>query len=347
MIKIGIVGSGNMANSHAGELAKISGCRVVAACDVDLSRAQAFAEKHSIRNVYSTVEAMLDAGKIDAVCNVTPDAFHAPVALKALAAGKHLLSEKPLATNYAEAREMADAAKQAGVVNMVNFSYRNAAAIHKAHQIIGAGDIGRIVHVEGHYLQGWLGKPFRDGWESRPGLLWRLSEAHGSKGVLGDLGVHIIDFATYPAGAVRSLQCRLKTFKEIKGDEFAGYTLDANDTAMITAELEGGALASITTTRWAVGQANTIQLRIHGESGGIYIDLDRSYTQLDICRGKDVSSRTWKTIECPATPNIYRRFIRSIRTGSNDQPDFERGAQIQKVLDACVESNRTGLAVPV
>jgi len=347
MIRIGIVGAGNMARSHAVEYAKISGCRVAAVCDVDKSRAEEFAQAHSITGVYSDIDAFLDSGKIDAVANVTPDALHASVALKAIAAGKHILSEKPLAVNYPEARRMADAARDAGIINMVNFSYRNSSAIHKAQRIVAAGDIGRVVHVEATYLQGWL---YTAAWpqvRDKSSLLWRLCSSLGSQGVLGDLGVHIVDFATYPAGAVRSLHCRMKTFSEIKGEEYAGRKLDANDTAMITAELEGGALASITTTRWAVGQANTILLRIHGDMGGIRIDLDQSYTKLDVCRGKDVANRVWKTVDCGVTPNMYRRFIRSIRSGVNDQPDFERGAQVQKVLDACFESDRLGCAVQV
>ena len=100
MIRIGIVGAGNMARSHAVEYAKISGCRVAAVCDVDKSRAEEFAQAHSITGVYSDIDAFLDSGKIDAVANVTPDALHASVALKAIAAGKHILSEKPLAVNY-------------------------------------------------------------------------------------------------------------------------------------------------------------------------------------------------------------------------------------------------------
>lgn len=347
MIKIAIIGTGGMANAHATEYARIPGCKVVAGVDVDLARAKAFGTKHGFRTTFASVDDLIAWGKFDAVSNVTPDSHHADLSLKAIAAGKHVLCEKPLATNYADAARMAAAAQAAGVINMVNFSYRNSSAIHKAHQLIQIGAIGRVIHVEAHYLQGWLGSKHWGDWRTKPGLLWRLSEEHGSKGVLGDIGVHVVDFATYPAGPVRSVQCKLKTFTEIKGAELAGYKLDANDSAIITAELANGALATINTTRWAVGQPNTVALRIYGESGGIRLDLDRSYTELEICRGRDADRAVWKTLKCAATPNMYQRFVRSIRTGKNDQPDFETGARVQKVLDACFESDRLGRAVSV
>ena len=149
------------------------------------------------------------------------------------------------------------------------------------------------------------------------------------------------------AGDVNSVACKLKTFSEIKGSEFRGFKLDANDTAILTAELHNGALATISTTRWAVGQPNSVALRIYGEKGGVRLDLDKSYTEFEICKGKDVDKAAWKTVTCAPTPNIYERFVKSIRTRTNDQPDFATGAKVQKVLDACFESDRKGTAVTV
>ena len=77
------------------------------------------------------------------------------------------------------------------------------------------------------------------------------------------------------------------------------------------------------------------------------MDLDRSYNELQICRGKDVDKLKWRTMRCPRVPNMYRRFITSIKTGKNDQPDFARGAAVQKVLEACVKSDKSGRAVTV
>ena len=104
-------------------------------------------------------------------------------------------------------------------------------------------------------------------------------------------------------------------------------------------ETEDGALGVIHTTRWATGYATALDLQVFGEKGAIRLNLDRSYTELDICSGKNVDTAQWKTINCGKTPSIFQRFIKSIKTGKNDQPDFARGAAVQKVLDKCFVSN--------
>src|SRR3712207_1120561 len=103
MIRLAIVGTGGMANGHAATFQAMKGCKVVAACDIDRARVEAFASKHNIPNIYTDVDEMLADDSIMAVSNVTPDAWHAPISLKAIAKGKHVLCEKPLATNYADA----------------------------------------------------------------------------------------------------------------------------------------------------------------------------------------------------------------------------------------------------
>ncbi len=329
-----------MAHAHARAYQSIRGCKMVAACDIDAARASKFAADFDIPYSCTQVGELLKKADFDAVSVVAPDPFHAPIALEVLAAGKHVLCEKPLAVNYPDARKMAQAAKRKGVINMVNFSYRNSSAIHRAHQMVTRGEIGRVMHVEASYLQSWLSSDIWGDWKTSPGWLWRLSSAHGSKGVLGDIGVHILDFATYPVGPIKNLTCRLKTFPKAPGNKIGEYRLDANDSAMIQVEFKGGALGSVTTTRWATGHVNSLYLSIFGDEGAIKIDLDASYEELRVCRGKDTSSASWKTVKVPKTPDMYHRFIKSIRTGNNDDSDFARGAEIQKSLDACYVSDK-------
>ena len=270
MIKLAVVGTGGMANAHARSFQAIRGVKIVAACDVIPEKVAAFAERYAIPETYTDVEELLAMADVDAVTNVTPDAFHARVALAVIKRGKHILSEKPLATCYADAKKMADAAARKGVINMVNLSYRNSSAIHRAAKLVRAGPSARVMHLEASYLQGWLGSMYWGDWKAGPGTLWRLSTRHGSKGVLGDIGVHILDFATYPAGDIASVNCRLKTFHKAKGDRIGEYPLDANDSAVITVELAGGAIGTIHTTRWAVGHAElACCLRIYGDKGAI------------------------------------------------------------------------------
>ncbi|NQT93362.1 MAG: Gfo/Idh/MocA family oxidoreductase [Lentisphaerae bacterium] len=348
MIKVAIVGTGGMAGSHAEWFQnRIKGCRVVACCDVVPERAKAFAARFGIPACYTDMDEMLRGEQLDAVSNVTPDRFHAPLTLKAIARGLHVLCEKPLATCYADARKMAVAAGKKGVMNMVHFSYRNSPAIHRAAQLVRDGKIGRVIHFDSSYLQSWLASKAWGDWRVDDNLGWRLSTGHGSMGVLGDLGVHIVDFATYAAGDVRNVHCRLKTFDKAPGGRIGKYVLDANDSAVITVELSNGALGVIHTSRWATGHANSLRLEVHGDKGALQLNLDESSGQIKLCLGRDVDSNKWKTVTVPGTPNIYQRFIKSIRTGRNDQPDFARGAAIQKILDACVVSDAEDRIVPV
>jgi predicted dehydrogenase len=228
---------------------------------------------------------------------------------------------------------------------MVNFSYRNSAAIQKAAQLVRDGKLGEIVHVEASYLQSWLPSKIWGDWKTTPAWLWRCSTEHGSRGVLGDIGVHILDFATFPVGPVRRLHSRLKTFTGIKGKRLGAYPLDANDSAVMHVEFANGALGVIHTTRWATGHANSLLLRLHGTKGALRVDLDKSGDHIEVCLGRDVDKARWRTIKAPPTPNIYRRFITAIRTGTNGEPDFARGAEIQKVLDACFVSDSTGKTI--
>jgi predicted dehydrogenase len=347
MIRLAIIGTGGIANHHAQQFAKVPGCKIVAGCDVEPVKAGAFCAKYSIPNAYSDVDAMLKECKIDAVVIGTPDRFHAPLSIKAIRAGKHVLCEKPLAMNYAEAMTMVKAAKSKRVINMVNLSYRNAPAIHKAHQMIADGELGTIVHVDASYLQSWLVSVQWGDWRTSPALAWRLSKRHGSMGVLGDIGIHLFDFASYAAGAVKGVNAHLKTFTKVKGRKLGEYILDANDTALMQVEFKNGALGMLHVTRWATGHLNTIQLLVCGTKGALRINLDRATDKLDISIGKDLDPAKWKEIKCPATPSIAARFIKSIRTGVNDQPDFQRGAEVQKVLDACFLSNAEGKWVSV
>jgi len=340
MIKIAIVGTGGMAGGHADWFQnKIKGCKVVACCDVLPERVKAFAERFKIPAFYTDMDKMLREEDLDAVSNVTPDRFHAPLSLKAIAKGLHVLCEKPLALNYADAKKMADAAKRKGVINMVNLSYRNSSAIHRAAEMVREGKIGRVIHFEASYLQSWLVSKAWGDWRTGDAWGWRLSTKHGSMGVLGDIGVHIVDFATYPAGTVKNVHCRLKTFDKAPGGRIGKYVLDANDSAVITVELANGALGTIHTSRWATGYANSLRLQIHGDKGALQVNLDEGWQDIKLCLGKDIDKNAWKTVHVPKTPTVYQRFIKSIQTGKNDQPDFARGAQVQKVLDACVVSD--------
>ena len=151
-----ILGTGGMANHHAEHFAKIDGVEVVGGVDVSKERADAFCDKHNIKNRFTSLDDAIAWGQFDAATNVTPDKIHHPTTMALLRAGKHVMCEKPLAENHAKALEMTEAAEKAGVINMVNLTYRNVAPLQKAGAMVLAGELGTIRHVEASYLQSWL-----------------------------------------------------------------------------------------------------------------------------------------------------------------------------------------------
>lgn len=343
-MKIGIIGTGGMANAHAENFKKIDGVVLASCLDVLPERATAFAAKHGIAHTTTRLAELL--AQVDAVAIVTPDAFHASTALAALKAKKHVLCEKPLTVTMAEAKKLAAASKKAkGLITMVNFSYRRSAAMQRAVELAKAGHLGDLRHVHAHYLQGWL-TTLR---EPKDGIVpWRLQTKTGG-GVLGDLGCHILDLTTMVTGPVKRVRCAYGNFPKVTSSgkrmtSFKGQKMDANDTALIELEFAGGALGIVHTTRWATGRGNTIRVEAHGTGGALMVDLDRSYEQLDRFTPE---SGKWETETLPAAPDIYQRFVASVRGKKQDQPDFVRGAQIQALLDACAKSAKSGRWVAV
>lgn len=347
-IRLLILGTGGMANSHAAGFGAIPGVELVAAVDVSADRLGAFLEKHRIGRGFESLGAALEWGAFDAVANVTPDSVHHATTLEALAAGKHVFCEKPLATDYPRALEMAEAAEGAGRVAMVNLTYRNVAELHTARNLVLAGALGEIKHVEASYLQSWLVSNAWGDWRSDPKWLWRLSTAHGSNGALGDIGIHILDFAGYGAASnVTRVFGRLKAFHKADGDRIDEYVLDANDSFTLSAEFGNGALGVIHATRWAPGHINELRLRLYGDKGGVEVKHSKEGSSVRACLGEDVHSATWRTLRAEPVPTNYQRFIAAVRAGATREPSFRHAAGLQRVLDASMltESERCERAV--
>ena len=344
MIKIGIVGTGGMGNHHASQFTKMEGVKVVACCDVSEQRRKAFAEKWKVPAVYADYHEMLEKEELDGVANVTPDAMHAPIAIAVIEKGINILSEKPMATSYSEAKRMLEAATKRKVANMINFSYRNSSGLQAAAKVVRQGKIGNVKHVESSYLQSWLVSRAWGDWHTSETWLWRLSTKHGSLGALGDIGVHIYDLTSLLCGDFAQIYCKLKSFdKGVLGNQIGEYVLDANDSFVSAIIFKNGALGTITGSRWAVGQTNSLRARVFGNKGAVEVDLDRAYDEYRICVGqRNIDKSIWKTVKCPPTPNNFERFIKAIKTGRNDPSDFANGAKIQAYLDCSFESDRQG-----
>jgi predicted dehydrogenase len=347
MIKLAIVGTGGIAHWHAKSFQNIEDVKIVGACDIDKERVNTFAQEYNIEKTYNSFDHLLEDCEFDAISNATPDPFHKEIALKAIKKNKHVFSEKPLAENYPDAKEMYDAIKDTNLINMVNFSYRNSSGYQELAKVVQSGKIGKVRHVDASYYQSWLTCKYWGDWKKQDKWLWRLSTAHGSMGTLGDIGVHIFDFASYPVGQITSINSRLKTFRD-KGEKIGKYVLDANDTFISMIEFENGALGTVSATRFATGFTNRLDLKIFGDLGAVKISFDdpieegnqyqiTNDTERELIEKSD--KLKWNTINTKPTPNNFERFIQSIKNKTNDQPNFQRGAEIQKILDACSESS--------
>ncbi|MBW8299069.1 MAG: Gfo/Idh/MocA family oxidoreductase [Hydrogenophaga sp.] len=347
-IRLLVLGTGGMANTHAMNFATIADVQLVAAVDVDLAKVRAFATRHDIPNTFTSLDEAIAWGQFDAVTNVTPDRIHHATTLALLAAGKHVMCEKPLAESYAKADEMATAAEASGLVNMVNLTYRNVAQVQKARQMVVDGEIGRVRHIEASYLQSWLVSKAWGDWATESQWLWRLSTKHGSNGVLGDVGIHILDFAGFGAATeIDHIFARLKTFEKAPGNRIGEYDLDANDSFTMTAEFTNGAMGVIHASRWATGHLNELRLRVHGDKGALEIIHRPDASQLRACLKEDVENAVWKDIEVDPVETNYQKFIAAIRGGRMQEPSFRHAANLQKILDLALitERERRELAV--
>ena len=244
---------------------------------------------------------------------------------------------------------MRDAARARGVVTHVNFSYRNAPCAQAAARLIRDGGIGRVLHVESSYLQGWLLQDTWGDWRTTDSLTWRLSRKHGSAGTLGDIGCHIYDLTALLCGEITEISCRMATFdKGIKGNRVGQYVLDANDSFVSTVKTAGGAMGTVDATRWAAGHVNSLRVRVFGDKGAVDVDLDRSVTTYRLARSKrPMREASWKDVAAVRTPTQYQRFVAAVQSGVSDESDFANGARIQACLEASFLSDKRRRAVIV
>ena len=200
-----------------------------------------------------------------------PGWMHAEIAIAALAAGKHVLVEKPLANTLAEAEAMAEAARKArgqGVQSMIGFNYRRVPALALARELIAEGRLGTIRHVRAAYLQDWLVDP------DSP-MTWRLNKDTAGSGALGDIASHAIDQVLFLLGdQVTEVSGRLHTFTPQRPGAAGLEDVTVDDAAWATLTLASGAIASVEVSRVATGQKNSLKLEIYGDKGALLFDLE-------------------------------------------------------------------------
>jgi predicted dehydrogenase len=322
----------------------------------DLDRTKAAAAKLGWDSVETDWRELIARDDVQIVDICTPGDSHKDIALAALAAGKHVLCEKPLANTVAEAEEMAQAAAAAAVNgqrSMVAFNYRRVPALAVARQMIAQGRLGKIRHVRAQYLQDWLSDP------NTP-MAWRLRKEEAGSGALGDIGAHIIDATQFLLGEqLTGVSALTETFvhkRPIAGDpdgKLDDVTVD--DAALFIGRFTSGALASYEATRFALGRKNAMRVEVNGEKGSVAFDFE-SMNELSFYDG-DVDDQSagfsrvlitesthpyvgawWPPghvigYEHTFTHEVFD-FLTNIHEGTDPTPSFADGLQVQKVLGA-------------
>ncbi|HEY9524699.1 MAG TPA: Gfo/Idh/MocA family oxidoreductase [Thermopolyspora sp.] len=291
----------------------------------------------------------------------TPGDSHAEIAIAALAAGKHVLCEKPLANSVAEATAMAEAAERAtarGVHSMVAFNYRRVPAVALARRLVAEGRIGTLRHVRAQYLQDWLVDP------DHP-LVWRLRRDKAGSGALGDIGAHAIDTAQFVTGErVTGVSAITETFIRERPTGAAGETgpVTVDDAALFIGRLTGGALASFEATRFANGRRNSLRVEVNGSLGSLAFDFEAMNELWFYDHTEPAGEAGLRRIIVTEPDHPYmgawwppghglgyehtfthevRDFLSGIATGVAPAPSFADGLRVQKVL-AAVERSAAG-----
>ncbi|MGW3418568.1 Gfo/Idh/MocA family protein [Streptomyces phaeochromogenes] len=341
---------------------------LAAVCGRDAGAVRAAADRLGWAAAETDWRALISREDVDVVDICTPGDSHAEIAVAALAAGKHVLCEKPLANTVEEAEAMAEAAQAAaerGQVAMVGFNYRRVPATSLARKMVAEGRIGTLRHVRVTYLQDWLvDREFP--------LTWRLRKETAGSGALGDLGAHIVDLAQYLAGEpVVGVSALTETFVRERpllsgsssglsaagGSDRGAVTVD--DAALFTGRFASGALASFEATRFATGRKNSLRIELNGENGSLAFDLER-LNELSYHDGTEPGTHAgFRRILVTEPDHPYleawwppghglgyehtfvhqaRDLVHAIADGAQPLPSFADGLQVQRVLAAVEES---------
>jgi predicted dehydrogenase len=373
-MNIAMVGTGFMGKAHAIAYSVMplllaaplrTSRKVVVDVNEDLARSAAsrldFAE-HST-NWRKTIER----DDIDIVDICTPNDSHAEIAIAAAKAGKHILCEKPLARNSAEAQTMVDAVRASGVTNMVAYNYRHTPAVVMAKRLIDQGRVGEILTFRGHYMQDWSADP------NTP-LSWRFNKSKAGAGALGDIGTHIIDMARFLLGEFAEVNAVVKTFIGERPEQTGAFDklgaadktgkgpkgrVDVDDAIMTLIRFTSGVLGSIESSRNAYGRHNWLGFEMQGAKGTIIFDYQR-LNELQVMFANDPADAVgFRTIYSgpnqPYGESLWPvaglgqgyievksiewfEFLSAVAKGKPASPSFADGLQVARIADAILAS---------
>jgi predicted dehydrogenase len=377
-LRIGMVGYAFMGAAHSQAWRTVNrafdlplSAQMSVICGRDDAKVAAAAAKLGWAGHTTDWREIVASDEIDLVDICTPGDTHREIALAALAAGKHVLCEKPLANSVAEAREMAAAAAAAeaqGVRAMCGFNYRRVPAVALMRQLVAAGRIGTIRHVRAVYLQDWIVDP-------QFPLVWRLRKDVAGSGALGDIGAHIVDLTQHVTGqSIASVSALTETFIRERplpsessglgatGNGGGSGPVTVDDAALFLARLDGGAVATYEATRFATGRKNGLRVELNGSLGSLVFDFERmnelsfydgtrpseeqGFTRILVTEPEHPYMAAWWPAGHPigyehSFTHEMRDLLAAIAAGENPTPSFADALQVQLVLDAVERSAAT------
>lgn len=345
-IGVAIIGCGGITlQNHLPGLAMCPEARVVALCDTDPATLQKASQATGVTVCTNDYSQVVTRDDVDAVIIATPNITHAPIALAAIAAGKHVFCEKPIAMTFAEALAMYQAAEAAKVRHMTAFTYRFVPAMRYLAHLTRSGALGQPYHYRSCRLQDWGDRA----------LGWRQVKKLAGTGELGDMLSHRIDFAHLLMGRIDRLVANTKRFIDVR----QGQPSDLDDWVAILAEFASGASGVLESSKLATGRNESWRSQDYVELNGSdasFVFFTGQWNKLQV--GKPgglgleeitIPEEFWRWPGSPRDPRqgdplvTFRfdqmfEFIDAIRNQRPCTPSFLDGALAQAVMDAAVLS---------
>jgi len=348
-IGVAIIGCGGITlQNHLPGLALCPAAKVVALCDADPATLEHARQQTGVTITSTNYQEIIERDDVQAVIIATPNFLHAPIALSAISAHKHVLCEKPLAMNYTEAKQMAEEADKAGVRHMPAFTYRFVPAMRYLTYLVKRGDLGQLYHYRSCRLQDW----------GTRSLGWRQVKNLAGTGELGDMLSHRIDFAYLLAGPIKRLVASMKQWHTERG----GAVNDLDDWVALLAEFHNKATGVLESSKLASGRNESWRSLDYVELNGSersFVFITDQWNKLQIGAaggdGMETIDIPDKFLKVPGSARDLRQgnplitfrydqafeFIDAILNQRSCSPDFHDAVRVQGVIDAAVKSVET------
>jgi predicted dehydrogenase len=335
-VKVSVIGAG-IGRLHLRNLKKCADAEIVAICDIDKGRAQQAATDFDIPHIFTDHKEMFAMDELDAVIVCTPNVFHAPQAIDAFRAGKHVMCEKPLSINAIEGAKIVEEGKKSGKVFMMGFNNRFRAESQYLKKLIEQGELGDIYYAK----TGWIRRKclhWLSGWFSNKSL--------SGGGPLIDIGVHVLDLTLWLMGNPKPVSVMGSSYAKFGPEIFKGTSqvYDVEDLAAGFVKLDNGASLFLESSWESHVEKEEFYTTLVGTKGGAQLDPLKIYKDINGAP-VDIIPETEKTSE--GHEMAVRHFLACVKGECKCISTGEQGLHIMQILDAIYESTRTGKSVDI